>query len=39
MKYLGRIAFLTTIWVLMWGSLSAANVLSGGVVEIGRAHV
>lgn len=32
MKYLGRIAFLTTIWVLMWGSLSAANVLSGGVV-------
>ena len=32
MKYLGRIAFLTTIWVLMWGSLSTANVLSGTLV-------
>lgn len=29
MRYLGRIFFLASIWVLLWGALSVANVLSG----------
>ena len=34
MSALGRIAFLTAIWVFLWGFLSPANVLSGIVVAV-----
>ncbi len=33
MRYAGRIVFLTSIWVLLWGALSVANVLSGVAVS------
>lgn len=33
MRYAGRILFLTSIWVLLWGALSIANVLSGIAVS------
>jgi multicomponent Na+:H+ antiporter subunit E len=33
-RHVGRLVFLTTIWVLLWGSLSVANVLSGVAVAL-----
>ncbi|MBI5089923.1 MAG: Na+/H+ antiporter subunit E [Actinobacteria bacterium] len=33
MRRVSRIAFLTTIWVLLWGDLSVANVLTGAFVS------
>jgi multicomponent Na+:H+ antiporter subunit E len=34
MRRLGRIAFLTSIWVLLWGRISIANVASGIVLSM-----
>jgi multicomponent Na+:H+ antiporter subunit E len=34
MSALGRITFLTAIWVFLWGSLSPANVISGIAVAV-----
>ena len=34
MSSLGLIVILTSIWVLLWGQLSAANVLSGLAVSV-----
>ncbi|KAF0849100.1 Na+/H+ antiporter subunit E [Nocardia caishijiensis] len=31
---LGVLAWLTAVWVALWGDLSAANVLAGGVVAL-----
>ena len=33
MKHPARVVFLTTIWVLLWGRLSVANVVSGLLVS------
>src|SRR5215218_7243014 len=34
MRRVGRIAFLSSIWVLLWGRISIANVASGIVLSM-----